>query len=324
MLRQTIIVITLVLLLANSIVGCAGKLSAPTATLTQTSGEVLVMKAGTTVWSNVSAGVNLQSGDRIRTNANSSALITFFEGSTIELNADTEVVVSELIVARETGSTTIKIRQEIGKTRSRVEKLADPASRYEVETPAGVALVRGSIMDVWALANGLTIVDAIVDQCWLYSAGAELLLRQGTRGFMVPGRPPSLSIPPTLPTPGTPPAPPAAPRHITPRTEPALVPPTIATLDASNITVNSARLNGNLTSKGTALSVKVSFQWGTSSGIYPNETTAQTMTAIGAFSFDLGSLASGTTYYFRAKADGGIHGTSYGAERSFTTFSQRG
>jgi len=96
----------------------------------------------------------------------------------------------------------------------------------------------------------------------------------------------------------------------------------ITTNDASNMTINSARLNGNLDDLGTVSSVDVSFEWGqTSGGPYPNETTPQAMNTAGAFSFDLSSLAAGTTYYFRAKAVG--DSTSYGDESSFCTLMLR-
>jgi len=95
-------------------------------------------------------------------------------------------------------------------------------------------------------------------------------------------------------------------------------PPSVATSEPANMTTNSARLSGNLTSLGTASNVDVSFQWGTSPGYYQNETTPQVMTTTGEFIFDLSSLTPGTTYYFRAKAIG--DGTSYGIERSLTTW----
>ena len=93
---------------------------------------------------------------------------------------------------------------------------------------------------------------------------------------------------------------------------------TVTTNDATNIEVDSTRLNGNLDDLGTATSVNVSFEWGQiPGGPYPNETTPQTMNATGAFSFDLLPLMSNTTYYFRAKGVG--DSTSYGTEKSFTT-----
>jgi hypothetical protein len=92
----------------------------------------------------------------------------------------------------------------------------------------------------------------------------------------------------------------------------------ITTSDADNIDINSARLNGNLDDLGTAVSVDVSFEWGEiPGGPYPNETTPQTMSATGAFTFNLNNLVPNTTYYFRAKAVG--DSTGYGAEKSFTT-----
>ncbi len=95
-------------------------------------------------------------------------------------------------------------------------------------------------------------------------------------------------------------------------------PPVVVTEDADSITANSARLNGSLTSLGTAGSATVSFVWGTSKGgPYPNETTGAVQTAGGAFRFDLSGLAPSTTFYYQARAVG--DGTSYGAEESFTT-----
>ena len=97
----------------------------------------------------------------------------------------------------------------------------------------------------------------------------------------------------------------------------AAVPPAVVTNDDSSITTNSARLNGTLTSLGTTGSVTVSFEWGTTAGgPYLNETAGQVVMDTEAFSFDLGGLTPGTTYYYRAKAEG--DGTSHGAENSLT------
>jgi hypothetical protein len=97
-------------------------------------------------------------------------------------------------------------------------------------------------------------------------------------------------------------------------------PPTVVTNDATNVTTNSARLNGTLTGMGECTPIDVSFVWGTSSGgPYPNETSSEAKGIQVPFYFDLSSLTPGQTYYYIAKADGGVCGTSYGSEKSFTT-----
>jgi hypothetical protein len=95
------------------------------------------------------------------------------------------------------------------------------------------------------------------------------------------------------------------------------LPPTVATAPATNLAFNAARLNANFTSKGTAVSANVSFEWGTTAGTWPNATSTQTLSAPGTYLFDLGSLLPNTTYYYRAKAVG--NGTGYGNEVSFLT-----
>jgi phosphodiesterase/alkaline phosphatase D-like protein len=91
----------------------------------------------------------------------------------------------------------------------------------------------------------------------------------------------------------------------------------VATSDATNVSTNSARLNGELSSLGTASIVKVSFEYGTAPGSYTQTTADQARSSAGAFSADLSSLSPGATYYFRAKADGD-GSPVYGVEKSFT------
>ncbi len=95
------------------------------------------------------------------------------------------------------------------------------------------------------------------------------------------------------------------------------VPPSVSTKNANDVSSTGATLKGSLDSLGAASSANVTFEWGTSPGSYSDETTPETMSTIGAFSFGLSSLSPSTSYYFRAKAVGA--GTSYGDEKQFTT-----
>ena len=94
----------------------------------------------------------------------------------------------------------------------------------------------------------------------------------------------------------------------------AKAPPAVTTSAASNITADSAIVNGTLTAIGTAASVTVSFEWGNTTS-YGNETPAQVWNATGVFSGNIAGLSPNTTYHFRAKAIG--DGTSYGNDISF-------
>ncbi len=95
-----------------------------------------------------------------------------------------------------------------------------------------------------------------------------------------------------------------------------LIPPTVLSTAAGDITAISATLNGNLTSLGSAGNVSVSFEWGATPA-FGNATPTQIMNSTGAFSASLSSLTANTTYYYRAKAVG--DGTSYGGNVTFTT-----
>ena len=166
--------------------------------LSISTGEVLVLKAGTDEWIKAEVGMSLEIGDMIRSGQDSSAEITFFDGSTIELEAGTQIEVAMLEIAADTGSTTIFLKQEVGKTISRVTNLADPASRYEVETPAGVAAVRGSTMVVEVI-DDTTLVTCVEGDIWVLANGVALKVPVGRTCSVTPG-----GIPQLLPTSGGP------------------------------------------------------------------------------------------------------------------------
>ena len=96
-------------------------------------------------------------------------------------------------------------------------------------------------------------------------------------------------------------------------------PPIVTTGSADGIGLNSATLHGNLTDMGTATTVNLSFQYGTTSGSYANESTPVPYSGTFPYDFSVGisGLTRATTYYFRAKAVGDA--TGYGDESSFTT-----
>ena len=158
----------------------------PLAKITQVTGNVEIKMASAAVWNKAAIGGSLKPGDSVRTSAGSTALIVFFEGSTIELNPNTEIRISELSVDDKTKATTIKLWQQVGKTKSRVEKLVDPASLYQVDTPTGAALVRGSIGEITVLLNRTTIILNIEGKWYALVNGVLIRILEGTPVWLLP------------------------------------------------------------------------------------------------------------------------------------------
>src|SRR5207237_5742121 len=100
-------------------------------------------------------GDAVAAGDTIRTGPGGVAEITYFEGSSVRLDAETEVIV-EALRTEVDGGTVIGMMQTLGRTWHVVTKLISGSSRYEVRTPSSTASVRGTIfaVDVHADADG--------------------------------------------------------------------------------------------------------------------------------------------------------------------------
>ena len=174
--KKLLLILALITLVALASVGCSGGSPCPS-TLTILSiseGDVFVMEAGTDSWEEAQSGMSLEIGDSIKTGDSSGAEITFFDGSTMEMEAGTQIEIISLDVSCDTGATTITLEQTMGTTLSRVTKLLDPASSYEVGTPTGVAAVRGSVMIVTVGGNDTTLITNEGGNIYVIWQGMEL------------------------------------------------------------------------------------------------------------------------------------------------------
>lgn len=107
-------------------------------------------------------------------------------------------------------------------------------------------------------------------------------------------------------------------------TNSSAVAPTVVRVAASNMTVSTATVGGNITSDGgSAVTVSGVVYSSTNNnptllGAGVTDSSTNPLVANGAYSFTLGGLTHTTKYYFRAYATNGI-GTSYSAVDSFET-----
>jgi len=115
-------------------------------TLSVVKGEVFLRHAGGTV-APANEGDVIVAGDAIRSGSGALAELTYFEGSTVLIEADTELVVERLSTEPD-GGTVIAMWQAVGRTWHVVTKLIAGSSRYEVHTPSSTATVRGTIFAV--------------------------------------------------------------------------------------------------------------------------------------------------------------------------------
>ena len=173
--------------------------NSPLTVLSIVEGNVLVQKTGASDWSHGNEGMILQAGNKIKTDNGGKATITFFDGSIIELSENTEISLDELTSKSPSSLKTIKIGQTIGETTNRIIKLVDPASRYEIETPSGVAAVRGSTMVVKVVADGTTNVYNVEGTISFTAQGKEVMIPVGSSSTAKPGEIPSTPQP-GLPT----------------------------------------------------------------------------------------------------------------------------
>jgi hypothetical protein len=145
-----------------------------------------------------SDGDLLVPGDRVRTMAGSHAVVTFFDGSTIEVEPATTIEI-EVASARPDGSITIQILQSFGRTWASVQELTHADSRFELRTPTTSTTVRGTGLIVEVLPDGTTTVQTIDGAVEVTAGGATVVVPAGLI-TTVPR-----NAPPTQPAPAPPP-----------------------------------------------------------------------------------------------------------------------
>ncbi len=169
--------------MGTSACGSSAKAFTPSTVLSIVGGNVHVLKTGTQDWSNGEENMILQTGDKIKTDPGAKATITFFDGSIIDLNGDTEISLDKLSGKTASSAKIIQITQEIGETTSRVVKLVDPVSRYEISTTSAVAAVRGSTMVVQVTPDKMTQVYNVEGSISITAQGQEVMIPVGIGQF---------------------------------------------------------------------------------------------------------------------------------------------
>jgi hypothetical protein len=127
--------------------GFGGRALGAATTITIISGDIHVRHGASGSFLLATDGQVLAAGDTVRTGEASRAVLTYFEGSTVSVEPNTELTI-ESASSSSDGSTIVVMRQSVGRTWHVVSKLLSGGSKYEVKTPASTASVRGTAFQV--------------------------------------------------------------------------------------------------------------------------------------------------------------------------------
>jgi hypothetical protein len=161
--------------------------------LSTLSGGVKLQEADSDVWISGTDGMILGSGSRIKTDSDSHALLTFFDGSTIELEPEANIEIKE-IKYRKQQDTDIIVRQLNGVTWSHVSGSLEGKSRFRIETPSAEVTVLGTLFTVAVDESGSTKVAAIEGSVTVSAQKKEIRLTANQQTSVDAGTAPALPI----------------------------------------------------------------------------------------------------------------------------------
>ena len=129
-------------------------------TLSVLGGNAQTRPAGSNVWQEAKATSELSKGAAVRTSAEAYAVITFFDGSTVELDPKTEVEVIDSSFP-DGQSAHIVLNQLSGKTWNHVIGNGDEQPYYEVQTPQVTLVAQGTSFSSEIKDTGATNLSVI-------------------------------------------------------------------------------------------------------------------------------------------------------------------
>lgn len=155
----------------------AGPRAAHVATLTEIAGTVESDEQNK-LWQAIADGDQVGEGQILRTGADGSATLVFYDGSRLALGPDTEIVIDNL-----DGSwgkaLKVDIEQFSGKTTNSVVPLQGWGSYYRVQTPTGLTNVLGTVFSVAVDESGKTRIAVDKGEVRFSEGEQEVLVAAG-------------------------------------------------------------------------------------------------------------------------------------------------
>ncbi len=158
------------------------------AVILKSTGKVEVGGARSQGWRAGVQGTRLNSGNRVRTGANSMATLIFTDDkSLLKIRSDTEI---SLEGERQAGAVSKRLTVDVGELLAKITK---GGGGYRLETPSGVAAVKGTEFYLLVAEDGSAtaiVLDGIVE---LINSLGSVLVGSGQTGTMQRGSAPTSS-----------------------------------------------------------------------------------------------------------------------------------
>lgn len=172
-----LLILMVFVLAAGAGIYFSGPRGANAAALSAGSGVVEVLE-GEGSWVAIADGQRVKSGARLRTGADSTVTLTFFDGTQVTLEPNTDLVLSE--VAGDWGKKLqVAMIQNEGETTHQVVPLQGETSNYSVVTPSGEASVRGTSFKVLVEDTGNSVFSVDSGAVLVSNNDEQLLLAAG-------------------------------------------------------------------------------------------------------------------------------------------------
>jgi hypothetical protein len=134
-------------------------------------------------------------GDTLATGKRSSATLAVDTGiGMVNVSESTTIQIKQLEALPSGGMVTL-LKIWRGQARLRLRPFTNPDSRLEVETPAGISGVRGTVFGVSVQPNGTTGVATLKGRVVAEAQGQSVSIDAGLQSLIVPGEPPTQPTP---------------------------------------------------------------------------------------------------------------------------------
>ena len=151
---------------------------------------VVQVQTGGESWTVLKPGNVVVSGQRVRTGALSSATLLFYDGSQARLGPASELSIDELD-AQADGPRIVQLTQSAGDSDHEVSPSAVTGSRYEVRTPSGTGVAKGTAFHVQVAPNRIARFNVDEGAVSVTHLNVTVIVIAGKSTTVYPDEPPA-------------------------------------------------------------------------------------------------------------------------------------